>query len=504
MDLAIVHYHLRPGGVSRVIGNHLRCLDSVLGSQARALILHGTGNGGLDQAALAQLHGLEVRFQEIPELAYDSHHNADAVAISQAIAQALDAAGMPADTIIHIHNHSLGKNAAFTQAVGLLADNGHPLLLQIHDFAEDFRPRQYRHLRRQFSNRSGWYPQAPHIHYAVLNRRDHDILARSGIDETRLHLLPNPVLLDRDQGRDIAAARTKLRRLAQLPENATYVLYPVRAIARKNVGEFLLHSLLDERSACHAISLSPQNPEESPLFQRWVALAKACQLPCRFDTGTLPNLGFIEHLDAADDILTCSVAEGFGMAFLESALGGHLVRGRDLPDITADFRAEGIRFPGLYRRLAIPLDYIGHDRWRDSLIELYDEVLASYDQKLPPNIEARCDRLIDAQDCIDFASLSAPLQADLIEKASHNSRCADQLRSLNPRPTLAHPESILDDLHDILKERYGLDAIGQRLRRCYERVRSSPRGDVQGLSDPQALINGFFALERFAPIRVAQ
>ena len=37
------------------------------------------------------------------------------------------------------------------------------------------------------------YPQAEHIHYATLNRRDWSILRDAGVPLARLHLLPNPV-----------------------------------------------------------------------------------------------------------------------------------------------------------------------------------------------------------------------------------------------------------------------------------------------------------------------
>ena len=105
----------------------------------------------------------------------------------------------PSETIVHVHNHSLGKNLAVPAALRHLADKGFALLLQIHDFAEDFRPPNYGRLRASSSSDNAqaiaaWlYPQAPHVHYAVLNDRDLSILQEAGVSGDRVHLLPNAV-----------------------------------------------------------------------------------------------------------------------------------------------------------------------------------------------------------------------------------------------------------------------------------------------------------------------
>ena len=51
----------------------------------------------------------------------------------------------------HIHNHCLGKNPSLTQAVSHLAEDGNPILLQPHDFAEDGRPSNFNCLNQVYS-----------------------------------------------------------------------------------------------------------------------------------------------------------------------------------------------------------------------------------------------------------------------------------------------------------------------------------------------------------------
>ena len=120
--------------------------------------------------------------------------------LADQIGRILDARGFtPGETLLHIHNHALGKNVALPGAVRVLASRGYAMVLQPHDFAEDFRPANFRALGERLGSRDpdGWhrwlYPQAPHIHYAVLNDRDHTILGTGGVEAHRLHLLPNPV-----------------------------------------------------------------------------------------------------------------------------------------------------------------------------------------------------------------------------------------------------------------------------------------------------------------------
>ena len=117
-----------------------------------------------------------------------------------------------------------------------------------------------------------------------------------------------------------------------------FVLYPVRCIRRKNVGEALLYGKLAPPGTVVGVTLPPLNPVAIPVYARWQQLAAEWELPCRFDVGVAGKLTFAESLAASDLILTTSVAEGFGMVFLESWLASRALVGRDLPEITADFK----------------------------------------------------------------------------------------------------------------------------------------------------------------------
>ena len=270
--------------------------------------------------------------------------------------------------MVHIHNHALGKNAALPPVVARLAADGFALLLQIHDFSEDFRPDDYRGLAESLARDDvgrlpeRLYPQGAAVHYAVLNGRDFEILSRAGVPGRRLHTLPNPVC-DFVGLPDRPTARSRLCSQWGVDEGDRYVVYPVRGIRRKNLGELLLWAAAHPQGTRFAISLPPINPREQPRYASWRQLAGELRLPVLFEVGGAGGLDLGDHLAAADAAISTSVAEGFGMVFLETWLAGLPLIGRDLPEITADFMAAGLRWDGLAPALNVPLDWVGRQEF---------------------------------------------------------------------------------------------------------------------------------------------
>ena len=187
MRVAIVHYHLQSGGVTRIVCH----LQKALAQRG----VHTTALTGKPPAF--QVNG---RFRVIPGLQYEADRPAIAPAelAAQMRREATAALGGPPD-LWHVHNHSLGKSLVLPVALRQLADEGEHILFQIHDFAEDGRPANYRAMLARMAGGQGsalsrlLYPQADHLHYAVLNGRDYRFLQDAGLHPEQLHLLPNPV-----------------------------------------------------------------------------------------------------------------------------------------------------------------------------------------------------------------------------------------------------------------------------------------------------------------------
>ncbi|MEN0111234.1 MAG: hypothetical protein AAF805_10985, partial [Planctomycetota bacterium] len=152
MLLAILHHHLNRGGVTSVIANHCRALATLPDADRpeRVVVLFDGQRDGWPENLLDELAGrLAVELVVEPALGYDAAGaTADSAGLADVLAQRLAACGLsPEDTLLHTHNHSIGKSASLPGALGRLADAGWRMLLQVHDFAEDNRPENYAHLR---------------------------------------------------------------------------------------------------------------------------------------------------------------------------------------------------------------------------------------------------------------------------------------------------------------------------------------------------------------------
>lgn len=519
MNIAIVHYHLNRGGVTQVITNHLHSLAARTAADGhRIAVFFGGRKQGWPESIAQDLPNIELSLHCVSGLDYDEDNaTPQPRQLAAALQNAFVEAGLtPENSVIHFHNHNLGKNVSVPGAVLELAREGYRLLLQIHDFAEDFRPQNYRRLVESLEGGGNdrlpaqLYSQARQIHYAVLNRRDLDILAAAGVASDRLHLLPNPVFdLGELPGRPLC--REKLSAAFGISRDARLLLYPVRGIRRKNVGEALLWSLLAGDAVQVGLTLAPINPVEQRVYHRWRDLARRLSLPCTFGLGEAGGLGFKENLAAADAILTTSVAEGFGMVFAEAWLAGRMLVGRDLPDITRDFVDAGLRLDGLRPRVDVPLAAVQEGKLRDALISVYQRVIQEYG--CPPRTRTQLEEIAGQtmmDGTVDFAKLPSTLQRLVLEKASHESEVRNQIIELNPwidevmRIRDQSREMLIGHNAAIVRSAYSLFACGQRLADLYGRVAASGHTAPHAPERGGAVLEAFLDLPRLCPIRIEE
>ena len=469
MKVAIVHYHARPGGVTRVVE---RAVES-LGKNAHCLFFTG-------EAARGETP-LQKKIREVPSLGYSTSKPSRSTKAQggqslELLRRARGAFGGEPD-VWHIHNHSLGKNPALTQEVSNLAMAGQKILLQIHDFAEDGRPDNYANLGKL---QQRLYPVAEHIHYAALNQRDFKFLKAAGIPESNLHLLPNAVS-------PLPAVESQKSKV----ESPLFV-YPCRAIRRKNIGELLLWSAAMPE-AKFAITLAPKNPEVKPIYDAWVAFAEELGLNVEFDAGA--NCSFEEMVAKADALITTSIAEGFGLAFLEPWLAGKPLVGRNLPEITADFEQHGLDLSTLYNRLGVPLT---SNAWN---------IGAQFFQTLEEKMRAACEaygrewsderfnaakRELAGDGTVDFGILDEELQRVIIRAAKEDpSMFGDGLGDASAQ--VAHNRAVV-------KAAYGPEAYGAHLLSIYHGLLKAKPGSVR-YADGQKLLDEFMNPARFNLLR---
>ena len=331
MRVAILHYHLRPGGVTRVIE---MAESALLAAGCEVLVCCGE----------LPPPGCRVRTAAVvPELAYGTGAHGSAV-LRQGVDRACRRAwGREAD-LLHVHNHSLGKNLSLPRAVADWAGEGRAMVLQMHDFAENARPENYRLLRGAFGDGLSrvLYPFGGRVRLVTLTSHAAGKLRAAGAGTV---VLPNPV--------DVPPAAHAVR--ASDVGGERMIVYPSRAIGRKNIAEFLLHAALAQPGEVFVITSQPGEGTERMACREWEEFAKELGLPVVFNGAGQWGVGVYDFLHGADLCVTTSMEEGFGMAFLEPWMAGKGLAGRDLPDVTADFAAAGVNLANLYASLPVKL-----------------------------------------------------------------------------------------------------------------------------------------------------
>jgi len=513
MKLAVLHYHLNRGGVTQVILNQLRALELVADQcgLSDVLILHGG-------RAEAWPDDFETQAFSLSTAAIDGLDYADGeplhdAELADAIAGKLHEFGFrPDETILQIHNHSLGKNASLPGAVQILAQRGFRILLQVHDFAEDLRPANFRNFATAFQTTDAAlvgqhvYPTAPHLHYAVLNARDRSLLLDAGAEPERVHCLPNPVAVATTAPSHDDSLQ-KFQQAHGLNDSQQVVLYPVRGIRRKNVGELLLWAAVAGEDRVFALTLPATSHDELPAFRRWQTLADELKLPVLFNVGQTEGLTFEENVAAASHVITTSAAEGFGLVFLEAWLFDRPLIGRDLPEITADFGERGVNLGHLSDSVQIPRDWLDAGQLQRDLLNLHSKVCAGYGQ--PPH--ANADSAIRSplkNESIDFAALPTQQQIAVIRQLSTEPAAAQSLlarnewiqRSLDPQTDWT---DLVKANADAVRNGFSLEHSARDLLTVFRTLLQTPAtGPVQSLPHPERILDAFLDISHLCPVRV--
>lgn len=483
--IAIVHYHLRSGGVTKVISQAVKALEM---SQIDSVIISGSDLGFcLPHNASSVV---------LNELAYQKAMSINPkILLDELNRKALIACGREPD-IWHFHNHSIGKNISLTLAANMLVQNGKNVLFQIHDFPEDGRPLNYSELRKYTCSNTTLeleevlYPKSPNTHYAVLNNRDLTYLSRAGFLQENLHLLLNPVNLA-SEGKKNSTNPFKNKKLW---------LYPSRCIRRKNMGEFLLWSALaDNAENLFASTLKPTSPADIPFYDRWKALASEYKLPIEFEIGLRYQTDFTEWMENAKAIVTTSVGEGFGLAFLEPFLFKKPIVGRDIEEITIDFKNNGISYRSLYKALRFPVDWIGRDTLYESIKNEMIKLYRSYNTQYADSMPELAYNAAVLNGYADFGRLNEELQEKVIRQIISKPSLKDSILPLSLQPEEYDKESF-DRNYDLTCQYYGLTAYRDNLLKIYNSI-LNPVPSESVIKQGNTVLEQFLCPENFYLLR---
>ena len=402
MNIAYIHYHLKTGGVTTVLRHQIDALKR----SHNILVLTGQPCPIPFPANTVVIEGLD----------YDTPSRASPTAkeIADAVLTAINSHFNGPCDLLHIHNPTIAKNRNLIKVIKRLQKAGISLFLQVHDLAEDGRP-------TLFYTES--YPSD--CHYGVINRRDYMLLKKGGLNSEGLHLLPNMV--------EGSCADKDFTKSAFLPKK--YVLYPVRAIRRKNIGEAILLSLFFNENETLVITLPPNSPADVTAYKDWKQFVGDNKMNVLFEAGL--NCDFDQLVKNARFILTTSIAEGFGFSYLTPWLDRKLLWGRKLPDICRDFEEKGLVLDQLYLKLAIPLDWLPLDqlysRWKTCM----HAAAICYGVRLDDKRINASFESATRDKKIDYGLLDESYQKEIITRIMHDASAAAKLIQMNP--FLEHP-----------------------------------------------------------------
>ncbi len=464
IKVAVIHYHLKPGGVSTVICNQVKALKD----RVSWLIICGDPAGASLNAEIACIKDLD----------YDSRtcEPAPPETTAEAIRAAIYEKWPHGCDIIHVHNPLLKKNNRLLKILSLLQNMGFRLLCQVHDFAEDGRPFSF------YEDQD--YPSD--CHYGVINSRDKEILISAGLKPHGVHLIRNTVstLPSEDH--------------PGIPRDI--VLYPVRAIRRKNIGEAILLHLLLFQDKPLFFTLPPNSSPDIEAYNDWRKYTKNRGLPVLFNAScSYPFSGLVK---SSAMLITTSITEGFGFAFLEAWTAKKLLWGRRLSGICTDFEKNGIDLSHLYDRLLVPLDFFDEESFSLSWRNAMTFALKRFGLPGGQNMVSGFYKSITKSGTIDFGFLSEPFQRQVLDRIITSPAARDRLLHLNKdgllQDILRNAGRLILSNKKAVSHSYNSEKCGHELFEIYHKIIRTP---VKHVLDKKKLAKAFVDPEKFSLLK---
>jgi len=464
MKIVFLHYHLKPGGVTTVIRQQILALKE----DCEILIITGE----------KPQNDWGVKTIIIPDIAYDQPgiEHPPAGLSAQKIVRAISGYWPSGCDVLHVHNPLLCKNQRFLQTLKALSDNNVKLLLQIHDFAEDGRPWVY--------YTDDHYPSD--CHYSVINSRDYHILSSSGLKTEGLHLLLNMVTPFNFHPEDMLSR--------------DFVLYPVRAIRRKNIGEAVFLSLFFPKDMVLAITLPPNSDRDWYYYNLWKKFTENINLSVIFEASE--SHAFTDLVKSAERIITTSISEGFGFSFLEPWTAGQMLSGRRIADICIDFTGKQMALDHLYDQILIPTDKIDlqlfYHQWKACIIKNAAQFKISVSDT---SISQAFDSMTSGNN-IDFGVLDEHFQKHIISCILSDKKFKNRILDLNPFLSdfsrTSDNSNIIHHNRSIVETEFSLESYKKDLVKTYQKVIHQP---VIHQIDKQILAEKFLNPENFSLLK---
>lgn len=470
--LIIFHYHFLPGGVTDVVSSSVTAYLTHSRLISRITIVSGR-TSNLDimeqkiRKSLPETKQKSLSFEHLPSIDYQENlpSGTSSVTIKKELLEKFGSE----KNIWWIHNYHLGKNPFFTKAlIDISQLNKQKMVFHIHDFPECSRHRLLKRLTEEIQG--DFYPRNNNSHYAVINNRDYKFLTDAGLNREKITLLENPVKtvnLETDGKKEIITRLSdKLSgRFPGWKNNQPYMLYPVRAIRRKNIAEAALIAALSEKNLI--VTLPGISETEKEYSRKCETIFTEGLSPGMFGIGYAIGefgISFEELISSSSMIISSSVQEGFGYLFLNSMNWGKPLFAKNL-DILDSFKKSFEGYPSLfYNRFSVPLE----TEEKETLEMLYrkksDRLSECFSPSVLTDLNAQFHQIINC-DYTDFSYLSLDMQINILKKIKEDYDFLKKCRKINQ----SHIKIInnffemeINPNHEIIEENWSYPAYNKK------------------------------------------
>jgi glycosyltransferase involved in cell wall biosynthesis len=363
--LVVVHYHLRPGGVRRIIE---LALPYIVGNAPAPLDAITLASGEMPDLEWREdlqrnLHGTRVRFFCEPAFRYLTEQRSSPERIRRRIRLALEGlieGFSPDEIFIWAHNLGLARNLFLSDELAAVSErHGLSLLSHHHDLWFENRWARWGEMREAgFRSLSAvakaCFAAAARVCHLTINRMDHAVLRRHLGDE-QARYLPNLA----QAGKVPSPRRTRAARAwlySQLGDDGPVWISPTRFLRRKNLAEAVLLTRWLRPEAWFVTTAGVSSREELQYAERLKAATRKGKWRVRFhlladDNRSAPEIS--DLISASEAMLLTSAQEGFGLPYLEAAALGKPLIARHLPNVIPDLLELRFSFPNLYEEILI-------------------------------------------------------------------------------------------------------------------------------------------------------
>lgn len=366
LKLIIFHYHLRPGGIRRIIELATPYITKDKNQKIQGVILATGENVAKEwqQNFRQNVAPVPVEFfieRSFNYLSEQTHSAAEITRRVQGGLKKLFAHSDESSTLVWAHNPGIARNLILTRELASACDEKNiPCVFHHHDWWFDNRWLRWPEMRR-FGFRTldsaarTVFPATSCVRHFTINQSDAAQLQKH-LGKKRVGWLPNLTeLAPPPAPAKLRAARLWLQRELKETDAPIWIL-PCRLLRRKNVAEALLLARWLCPRAWLVTTGGVSSADEQAYAKKLSDAARKNRWRLRLgilagNEARKPSVA--ELLAVSEAVMLTSIQEGFGLPYLEAAASHRPLIARAIPNIAPDLAEFGFKFPQCYDEILV-------------------------------------------------------------------------------------------------------------------------------------------------------